>query len=72
MPAGITDPRAAALEISSLRTDNGLRLQYLETGRWRRDFLAAWMTGSGRLQVLVEGSVGAAKIKSRLGRVVTS
>jgi hypothetical protein len=47
MPAGITNPRVAALETSSLRTDDGLRLQYLETGRWRRDFLDARMTGSG-------------------------
>ena len=36
------------METSSLQTDDGLRLQYLETGHWRGDFLAAWMTGSGR------------------------
>ena len=31
-----------------MKMDAGLRLQYLETGHWRGDFLADWMTGSGR------------------------
>jgi hypothetical protein len=46
--AGMTSPCATALEISSLHTDDGLRLQDLETCRWRRELLDVWTTGSGR------------------------
>jgi hypothetical protein len=45
----MTSPCASALEISSRHTDDDLRLQDLETCRWRREFLDVWTTGNGRM-----------------------
>jgi len=58
-----TDARlSGALETPSLRAVEGLCLKYLETGRWRRDFLDAWTTGDPK---------GISSADSRLARIVS-
>ena len=52
----ISRPRTTGLEFSSRHTDVKLCPLYPETGRWRRDFLAARATGYDRLPVATNGS----------------
>jgi len=44
-PEGIDRDWTPALEISWRRAGDRLCLQYLQTGRWCRSRLGAWMTG---------------------------